>query len=88
MGILDNLKQALGSRKHEPAASDGNETRTPDVPADMASVYTVQSGDTLWKIALECYGDGSRYLDLFEANRNLLKDPEHILPGQKLNIPR
>ena len=88
MGILDNLKQALGSRKPEPAAGAEDGTQTPELPADGASVYTVQSGDTLWKIAREMYGDGSKYLDIFEANRDLLTDPEHILPGQKLNIPR
>ncbi|TFH47054.1 MAG: LysM peptidoglycan-binding domain-containing protein, partial [Lysobacterales bacterium] len=51
-------------------------------------IYTVQSGDTLWSIALGHYGDGSRYLEIFEANKALLESPEHILPGQQLVLPR
>jgi len=49
--------------------------------------YTVQSGDTLWKISQEVYGDGSRYKKIFEANTDILKDPDHIYPGQELKIP-
>jgi nucleoid-associated protein YgaU len=41
----------------------------------------------LWKIAKQFYGDGSQYLKIFEANKNILKDPDHIFPGQELVIP-
>ena len=49
--------------------------------------YTVKSGDTLSKIAKEFYGDASKYNQIFEANKNILKDPDHIKPGQVLAIP-
>jgi len=49
--------------------------------------YTVQSGDTLWSIAKKHYGEGSKYMEIFEANKGLLKDPDHIYPGQELKIP-
>ena len=49
--------------------------------------YTVLSGDTLWNISQEMYGNGSRYMQIFEANRELLEDPDRILPGQVLVIP-
>jgi nucleoid-associated protein YgaU len=49
--------------------------------------YTVQPGDTLWKIAMQFYGDGNQYLKIFEANKGLLKDPDHIFPDQELVIP-
>lgn len=49
--------------------------------------YTVQSGDTLWKIAQEMYGNGSKYMKIFEANTDLLENPDKIFPGQKLVIP-
>jgi nucleoid-associated protein YgaU len=52
-----------------------------------ATTYTVQSGDTLWKIAKQHYGEGSKYMEIFEANKDLLKDPDHIYPGQELVIP-
>jgi nucleoid-associated protein YgaU len=48
----------------------------------------VQSGDTLWKISEKIYGNGSSYMKIFEANTGLLEDPDRILPGQKLTIPK
>jgi len=49
--------------------------------------YEVQKGDTLWKIAKEHYGDGSLYMDIFNANKDTLSDPDKIQIGQKLRIP-
>jgi nucleoid-associated protein YgaU len=49
--------------------------------------YVVQSGDSLSKIAERFYGDASLYNKIFEANRDILKDPNKIFPGQKLRIP-
>lgn len=57
-------------------------------PADSGDTYTVQVGDTLWKIAQQAFGDGSKYMKIFEANSDLLKDPDHIYPGQELKIPK
>jgi nucleoid-associated protein YgaU len=49
--------------------------------------YTVKSGDTLSKIAQQYYGDANAYMDIFNANRDKLKDPNKIQPGQELTIP-
>ena len=49
--------------------------------------HEVKKGDTLSKIAEQYYGDGSLYMKIFEANRNILKDPNLIKVGQKLKIP-
>jgi len=49
--------------------------------------YTVQSGDTLLSIAETAYGDGSKYTKIFDANTDLLEQPDRIFPGQKLLIP-
>ncbi len=49
--------------------------------------YTVKSGDTLGKIAKEMYGKASLYNKIFEANTPMLKDADHIYPGQVLKIP-
>jgi nucleoid-associated protein YgaU len=58
------------------------------VPAATASVtVTVQPGYTLWGIAQESYGDGVLYVQLFEANRDLIKDPDLIYPGQVFSLP-
>lgn len=55
--------------------------------AHSSTIYTVQPGDTLWKIARQHYGEGSKYMKIFEANQGILKNPDHILPGQELVIP-
>ncbi len=50
-------------------------------------VYVVKSGDSLSKIAKEVYGDANRWPEIFEANKDKIKDPNLIYPGQELRIP-
>ncbi len=50
--------------------------------------HIVQKGESLWKIAEQHYGDGSKYMAIFEANRPMLSDPDKIYPGQALRIPQ
>jgi nucleoid-associated protein YgaU len=52
-----------------------------------AKTYTVQPGDTLSKIAKEKLGDANAYQGIFEANRDVLTDPNKIKPGQVLKLP-
>jgi nucleoid-associated protein YgaU len=52
-----------------------------------AQHYVVQKGDSLSKIAEQFYGDKMLYPKIFEANRDILTDPNKIKPGQKLRIP-
>ena len=49
--------------------------------------HEVAKGESLWKIAERYYGDGSLYPKIFEANRDVLKDPDKIKIGQRLRIP-
>ena len=49
--------------------------------------HEVKKGDNLWKIAEKHYGNGSKYPEIFEANKPMLKDPDLIYPGQMLRIP-
>jgi LysM repeat protein len=55
--------------------------------APSSRTYTVQSGDSLSKIAKEFYGSPGEYMKIFEANRDVLADPNRINPGQTLRIP-
>jgi len=59
----------------------------PSADNPYAQHYEVKKGDTLSKIAEEFYGDARLYPKIFEANRDILKDPNKIRPGQKLRIP-
>lgn len=49
--------------------------------------YTIESGDTLGKIAKKFYGNPMKYTEIFEANKPMLKNPDSIYPGQVLRIP-
>jgi len=49
--------------------------------------YEIEKGDSLWKIAKNFYGDGNKYTKIFDANREVIKDPDLIFPGQKIRIP-
>lgn len=58
-------------------------------PQQQAKVeyYTIESGDTLSGIAKRFLGNASAYPKIFEANREVIKDPNLIYPGQKIRIP-
>lgn len=68
------------------AAVDNQITYNSDNIGDSRT-YTVQKGDTLWKIAEQHYSDGSKYNAIFEANQPMIKDADEIYPGQVLRIP-
>lgn len=56
--------------------------------AGREMTYTVKPGDTLSKIAKEHLGNANAYMDIFNANRDQLSDPDKIKPGQVLKIPQ
>jgi nucleoid-associated protein YgaU len=82
---------------HDEQSSDGETVATEAQPADTASVLrtpsqtfrvrTVQPGSTLWAIAKESYGAGIEYFKVFEANKERIRDPDLIYPGQVFEIP-
>lgn len=49
--------------------------------------YTIASGDSLSKIAKREYGNAGAWKKIFEANQDVIKDPDKIFPGQKIKIP-
>ncbi len=68
-----------------------SEVRSDDVTAPAATekieYYEIVSGDTLSAVAQKYYGKASAYTRIFEANREVIKDPDKIYPGQKIRIP-
>lgn len=62
-----------------------------DLQATDASIfgrYTVKSGDTLSAISKRFLGSANRYMDIFNANKDQLSDPDKIKVGQTLTIPK
>ncbi|MAK09772.1 MAG: hypothetical protein CML36_04775 [Rhodobacteraceae bacterium] len=48
---------------------------------------TVQPGNSLWRIARKYYGKGIQYVEIFDRNSHLIKDPDLIYPGQVFSLP-
>ncbi len=73
----------------KPQASVESTRETGNAPAPAsAQSYTVVSGDSLWGIAKRFYGDGSKYMVIYQANAGVIGgNPNLIYPGQVLTIP-
>jgi nucleoid-associated protein YgaU len=97
MGIFDKFKD-----KDEPkpdfsnvqSGSSSTAARTEGTSGSVAApaqrqarTYTVQKGDSLSKIAKREYGDANEWRRIYDANRELIKDPDLIHPGWTLTIP-
>jgi nucleoid-associated protein YgaU len=83
---------------YEVSAKDGSEIHKHVIPILFGralvdpfqgfAVHTVESGETLSGIADEFYGDPAKFQIIFAANRDVLSDPDVIVPGQVLRIPQ
>lgn len=81
----DNTINQLQLPEVVPAAKES--APEPVVEEQAVQVYEVVSGDTLGGIAKRFYGNAGQYMKIFEANRDILDDPNLIKVGQKLTIP-
>ncbi|MCB1339203.1 MAG: LysM peptidoglycan-binding domain-containing protein, partial [Maritimibacter sp.] len=68
---------AAAEAKTQAAAAEGR----------VLTAVTIQPGNTLWGIADKRYGAGLQYVKIFEANREFIKDPDLIYPGQVFTLP-
>ena len=64
-----------------------NEVAVDEAPTENVEYYLIKSGDTLSKIAKQYYGNAMDYPKIFEANLEVIKDPDKIFVGQKIRIP-
>jgi LysM repeat protein len=76
--IIADLRVAAGAAPAQAAA-------TRSAPATQS--YTVKPGDSLSKIAKEHLGNGNLYMDIFNANKDVLTDPDKLKPGMVLKLP-
>ena len=70
-----------------PDFSDVQGGSSSTAPSDQERTYTVVAGDSLSKIAKREYGDANKWHAIFEANRDKIKNPDLIHPGEVLTLP-
>lgn len=101
MGLLDkilgkNKKADSTGRSFEGVRSGASSTlrpepvppvATPAAGAPAQRTYAVKSGDSLSKISQQFYGNANEWRKIYEANRDQIKNPDLIYPGQKFIIP-
>jgi len=79
----DNTLNAMRVDAPKPAPAPA----PPPPPKPVERIHEVVAGESLSKIAQKYYGNGNKYMKIFEANRDILSNPDLIKPGQKLRIP-
>ena len=84
--IPDWQKDVTADIKVKPGAQPKTIPQPTPAKASMKT-YTVKSGDTLSEIAKRELGSANKYMDIYNANRDQLNDPDKIKPGQVLKIP-
>ena len=91
---IDNGKHKL---RLDRLAKDGKPSSRLEMPFERVATapvdgdkrrLTVVRGDNLWNIARAHYGEGLRYTVIFEANKNQIRDPDLIYPGQIFSLPK
>jgi nucleoid-associated protein YgaU len=93
MGIFDrNDEKPPESRPDFSNVSSGGSSTAPAAPqptdtTGAGKTYVVVEGDSLSKIAKREYGDASKWRTIYEANKDLINDPDLIYPGQELKVP-
>jgi nucleoid-associated protein YgaU len=79
--IWDKIKEIGGGNPTDIIADFQTQT------SDYFAKYIVEKGDTLGKISKHFYGEAGKYKQIFDANTNILSNPDEIEVGQVLVIP-
>jgi nucleoid-associated protein YgaU len=88
--VPDWQKEVMADIRVKPGTQQSAQTQAIPQPTPAKAsmkTYTVKSGDTLSEIAKRELGSANKYMEIFNANRDQLNDPDKIQPGQVLKIP-
>ena len=94
MGLLDNIFDDNKKKDEKKTGSAGpifddvrSGSSSAPAPSSTARTYTVVAGDSLSRIAKRELGDANKWTAIYEANRDSIKNPDLIHPGQVLHLP-
>lgn len=87
MGLFDKKEEPKADFSNVQSGSASTAKEVPAPPEPAVRMYTVVSGDSLSAIAKREYGDAGKWRQIFEANKDKIKNPDLIHPGQELTIP-
>jgi nucleoid-associated protein YgaU len=94
--MSDDKKDEIASGGHTSVGEDSNRnagvvsggsSQLTSKDENTMQTYTVVQGDSLSKIAKRIYGKASLWREIYEANKDHIKDPDLIFPGQLLRLP-
>jgi nucleoid-associated protein YgaU len=85
MGLMDFFKKGV----EKPVEPKTQKMQTPPSmkAPEVSREYTIERGDTLSNIAKKFYGNAGDWKKIYEANKNTIKNPDLIYPGEKIIIP-
>ncbi|WP_424942859.1 LysM peptidoglycan-binding domain-containing protein [Aliiroseovarius crassostreae] len=84
--VADGTAETAGKDLATPTATPAD-TSAGDAQPQRPALVTVQPGATLWAIARDRLGDGVMYVQVFDANRDKIRNPDLIYPGQVFTVP-
>jgi nucleoid-associated protein YgaU len=87
-GNVKGVGRAISEIQVVEAADSAPSELSPAGEGAQVDYYLIAKGDTLSALAKRFYGDGSLYMKLFEANREVIKHPDKIFVGQKIRVPK
>lgn len=81
------LKVSTPAAEKKPARPEPKKTTKKTSSGNKTTTYTVKAGDTLWRLAQKFLGNGAKYMQIYNLNKDKIKNPDLIKVGWKLRIP-
>lgn len=88
IGRVDSREYFVADAGQPETPAPSTEELEAEAEEIKAEFYTIKKGDSLSLIAKEFYGNPMKYKELFEANKEVIKNPDLIYPGQVIRIPK
>ena len=88
--VLYGYFKSVNKVDREQTSSSKTEVSETGVPSgeQLPAQYTVKKGDSLWNISEKAYGSGYNWVDVYAANKTVIKNPDVLLEGSKITLPK